>query len=110
MGIAFFWIVLSLVVGWGGAQKGRHFLFGFGWSLILSPLIGLVIILLARDLTHEISDATRQMSDAVAQRLRESGARLSNDEQDQLTEWLHRYAPPNKTANELAALYRSRLS
>ncbi len=46
MEILFFWLVLSIVIGIGAASRGRS---GFGWfllSILISPLIALILLLL----------------------------------------------------------------
>ena len=47
------WIAFALIVGWGATQKGRSFWFGFLWSAVLSPVVGLVIVLLSRTVSPE---------------------------------------------------------
>lgn len=47
------WLMFTVIVGWGATQKGRSFWFGFLWSVILSPIVGLVIVLLSRTITAE---------------------------------------------------------
>jgi hypothetical protein len=53
MEILFLWLVPSFVIGWGGTQKGRSFWFGFLWSFLLTPILGLLIVLLSRRVSAE---------------------------------------------------------
>lgn len=45
--IIFLWIVLCFVVGYIGDSRKVGFSGGFLWSLVLSPLVGLVIVLVS---------------------------------------------------------------
>lgn len=58
MEIFLLWIVFSVVIGIGASQRGRS---GFGWfvlSVLISPLIGLVLLLLLprRDEQRELAE------------------------------------------------------
>ncbi|MCD4819688.1 MAG: hypothetical protein K8S23_13455 [Candidatus Cloacimonetes bacterium] len=46
--IASIYLVLALIVGMISRNRGKTFLFGFFYSLILSPIIGLVIVLVSK--------------------------------------------------------------
>jgi Na+-driven multidrug efflux pump len=46
MDIIFFWIVFSLLVGALASKRGHGFWFGFLTSLVLSPLIVGIIVLI----------------------------------------------------------------
>jgi len=49
MEIFIIWIVLAVLVGLLGKSRKIGFGMAFIWSLILSPLIGLIIVLLSKD-------------------------------------------------------------
>lgn len=54
------WLPLSAGVGFLASQRGRS---GFGWallSILTSPLLGLIIVLLTRDLKVEAADRERE--------------------------------------------------
>jgi hypothetical protein len=53
MGIFFGWIILSFVVGFVGSDREIGFWGAFLLSLLLSPLIGLIIVLVSRDKEYE---------------------------------------------------------
>jgi hypothetical protein len=54
MEIVFFWIVLSLLVGALSRVKGHGFFFGFFTSIILSPLIvGLIVLIMGESKTRK---------------------------------------------------------
>jgi hypothetical protein len=48
MGILFFYVVLALLVGALSSDRTIGFWGGFLWSLLLSPIIGLIIALLSK--------------------------------------------------------------
>jgi hypothetical protein len=67
MNIFVFWLLLALVVGIAAGSRGRS---GFGWfilAVILSPLIGLILVLVLPNLRHE-----RLIASAAESRDRES--------------------------------------
>ena len=69
-----FWLLLSAGVGYLASERGRS---GVGWALlsvVTSPLLGLIIVLIARDLVVEAADRERD-----EKRHREQLAALSND-------------------------------
>jgi len=69
----FLWLVLSIGIGYLASQRGRS---GVGWtllSLITSPLLGLLIVLLSKDLVEEEANRERE-----AMRHREQMAALIN--------------------------------
>jgi len=49
MEIFLFWLVLSAVVGFLGSSRTIGFASGFFLSLILSPLIGFIFVILSKD-------------------------------------------------------------
>jgi hypothetical protein len=49
------WIALSLLAGYVGGNKGHSGVAFFFLSLILSPLIGLVWALVAKDINNEVA-------------------------------------------------------
>lgn len=53
MGIFFGWIIFSLIVGLIGTDRKIGFFGAFLVSLILSPVIGLIITLVSKDLKDE---------------------------------------------------------
>lgn len=46
--IFIFWVALTLLVGIVGRKRNIGFFFAFFWSVLLSPIIGLVITLLSK--------------------------------------------------------------
>lgn len=59
MELFFLWLIFSIIIGVGASQRGRS---GFGWFLVgmvISPLLGLVLLLLLprRDEQREIAEA-----------------------------------------------------
>ena len=58
--ILIFWILFSIGVGYLANERGRN---GFGWvllAIITSPLLGLVIVLLTRDLKVEAANQIKE--------------------------------------------------
>lgn len=49
LALVFFWLLWSVLVGWLGSSREIGFWPAFLLSLVLSPLIGLIIALLAKD-------------------------------------------------------------
>jgi len=48
MGILIVWIVLACIIGAIANDKAMGFWGGFLWSFLLSPVIGLIIVLLSK--------------------------------------------------------------
>lgn len=46
MGIILFWVIFSLIVGIAGSDTSMGFLGSFFLSLLLSPIIGFIIVLI----------------------------------------------------------------
>lgn len=65
MGIIFVWVILSIVVGFVAANKTITFWGGFLFSLLLSPVIGLVIALVSKDKTDRIREIQMEMNQRV---------------------------------------------
>lgn len=60
MEIILFWLLFSIAVGIFASNKGRS---GFGWflfSIILSPLLGLIFVAVLRNLREERLSAQQQ--------------------------------------------------
>lgn len=115
MGIILLWLVFAFVVGWGGTQKGRSFWFGFLWSVVLSPLVGLLIVLLSRTVPQSRNSAESHtpqdlpsVSDTqkdVEFRLKQRGINVTLQERQRLSDWLNFSAPPGAGPTVLAEQY-----
>ncbi|HEU4634342.1 MAG TPA: SHOCT domain-containing protein [Flavisolibacter sp.] len=53
MGIFIFWIICAIIVGAIATDKAMGFWGGFLWSILLSPLIGIIIVLASKSKTQE---------------------------------------------------------
>lgn len=67
MEIAFFWVVFSLAVGLLAGKRGRGSGTWFLFSLLVSPLIGLIILLCTADLKNAESQRTHCKCPACAE-------------------------------------------
>ena len=70
MGIIFLWIIFSFVVGWIGSKRNIGFWGAFLLSLLLSPLVGLIIALISKNIEDEaykekILQAQRRQKEAL---------------------------------------------
>lgn len=66
MEFVFFWLVFSIVVGVAANSRGRS---GVGWflfSLILSPLLGLILVLVLPRQSAETQDADEEVAPKFA--------------------------------------------
>lgn len=61
------WLVLSALVGWLAYARGRTFIGFFLVSVLLSPLLGLIIVLVLRDWAAEDREERRRKEDAARQ-------------------------------------------
>jgi hypothetical protein len=53
MGILFFYVLFALLVGAFGSDKTVGFWGAFFWSLLLSPLIGIIIVIASKTKAQE---------------------------------------------------------
>jgi hypothetical protein len=88
MGVFVAWLCLAFIVGYFGKSKNIGFGKAFFWSLILSPLVGLVIVLFSSEpMQHQYAphyeaakkfEAIGKTSDAVL-KYKETAYHLEND-------------------------------
>jgi type II secretory pathway predicted ATPase ExeA len=53
MGYLFIWVILAILVGAFGSDKTVGFWGAFLWSLLLSPLIGIIIVIMSKSNTQK---------------------------------------------------------
>ena len=91
MGVFVAWLCLAFIVGYFGKGKNIGFGKAFFWSLILSPLVGLVIVLFSSEpMEHQYAphyeaakkfDAIGKSGDALI-KYKEAAYHLENDYQN----------------------------
>lgn len=57
MEIVFFWLILAILVGVFASKRGRSGILWFLISILTSPLIGVLILLLCNDLSKESGES-----------------------------------------------------
>lgn len=73
MTIFFFWLVFSGIVGAIGSSRNIGFAGGFFLSLLLSPLIGLIIVLLSKPKTASMPQQPINYEIVKLQQMRAAG-------------------------------------
>jgi len=106
------WLVASVIIGWGGTQKGRSFFFGFGWSVVLSPILGLLIVALSGkkdsggDTPGSNSSTVPSLKDQVIYSLEQRGFRLDpGPGRDQFDRWFDSLDGAETSSTVLADMY-----
>lgn len=77
MGLLFIWIFFAAIVGAIASDKTGGFWGGFLWSLLLSPVIGLIIALVSK--TKQRAELEQKAFNNLASMPRTKEANLSDD-------------------------------
>jgi len=104
MEIAFGWILFAILVGLVGSSRKIGFGMSLLWSLLLSPLVGLVIVLLSPSANEIEADRYKRYLELAKKAKYKGNVEKAIDHyQDALYHLENDYVTPNKQRSALIA-------